>query len=140
MVTTTVLDKLTNQTYEIRSRFLFGADGARSSIMKQLDLPFDVKPGQEITMHFLVKTDLFHLVKLQTGNLHWLIQPDVEHPNWGWLGVARVVKPWTGWIFTMFPSLDYDPKSAPEPSEQQYLKRIQEFIGDDTPDAVKMVH
>jgi flavin-dependent dehydrogenase len=43
MVTTTVLDKLTNQTYEIRSRFLFGADGARSSIMKQLDLPLDVK-------------------------------------------------------------------------------------------------
>ena len=63
MVTTTVLDKLTNQTYKIRSRFLFGADGARSSIMKQLDLPLDVKPGQGIAMHFLVKADLSHHVK-----------------------------------------------------------------------------
>jgi 2-polyprenyl-6-methoxyphenol hydroxylase-like FAD-dependent oxidoreductase len=49
-VTTTVLDKLTNQTYKIRSRFLFGADGARSAIVKQLDLPLDAKPGQGIAM------------------------------------------------------------------------------------------
>ena len=136
--TTTVLDKLTNQTYKIRSRFLFGADGARSAIVKQLDLPLDAKPGQGIAMDFLVKTDLSHLVQFRTGNLHWLIQPDVQHPAWGWLGVARMVKPWTEWIFTMFPALDYDPESGPEPSEQDYLKRIKEFIGDDTPAEIIM--
>ena len=38
----------------------------------------------------------------------------------------------------MFPSLDYDPRSVPEPSEQQYLRRIKEFIGDDTPAEILM--
>jgi hypothetical protein len=73
-------------------------------------------------MDFLVKTDLSHPVKFRTGKLHWFIQLDVEHPAWGWLGVARMVKPWTEWIFTMFPLLDYDSASVPAPSEQDYLK------------------
>ena len=102
------------------------------SIVKQLEF-LDAKLGQGITMDFLVKTELSHKVKYRTGNLHWLIQPDVKHPDWGWLGVARMAEPWTEWIFTMCPALDYDPKFVPEPLEQDYLKRIKDFVGDDTP-------
>ena len=49
-----------------------------------------------------------------------------------------MVKPWAEWYLYNVPASDYDPKSAPEPSEQDYLNRIKEFIGDDTPAEVVM--
>ena len=132
-IISTVEDRVTGQQYRIRSRYLFGADGARSVIVKQLGLELQGKQSDNLAIDVLVKADLSHLVQHRKGNLHWLIQPDVEHPVWGWLGVARMVKPWHEWIFSLFPSIGYDPKTAARPSDEQYLRRVQEFIGDDTP-------
>lgn len=128
-----VEDVVTGQQYKIRSKYLFGADGARSVIVKQLGLELEGKAGNNLAIDVLVKTDLSHLVEHRKGNLHWLIQPNIEHPDWGWLGVARMVKPWHEWIFSLFPSLGYDPKTATRPSNEEYLRRVKEFIGDDTP-------
>ena len=128
-----VEDAVTGQRYKIRSKYLFGADGARSVIVKQLGLELEGRQSDNLAIDVLVKADLSHLVEHRKGNLHWLIQPDVEHPDWGWLGVARMVKPWHEWIFSLFPSLGYDPKTAVRPSIGDYLERVKEFIGDDTP-------
>jgi 2-polyprenyl-6-methoxyphenol hydroxylase-like FAD-dependent oxidoreductase len=132
-VISTVEDNVTGQQYKIRSKYLFGADGARSVIVKQLGLELQGRQSDNLAIDVLVKADLSHLVEHRKGNLHWLIQPDVEHPVWGWLGVARMVKPWHEWIFSLFPSIGYDPKTAARPSDQEYLKRVKEFIGDNTP-------
>ena len=129
-VLSTLRDKLTNQQYTIRSKYLFGADGARSVIMKQLGIPLEGKFKQGVATDVLVKVDLSHLAKTRSGNLHWLIQPDVEHPDYGWLGVARMVKPWHEWIFSLFPSIGAEMAQA---TESQYVNRIKQFIGDDTP-------
>ena len=132
-IISTVEDNVTGQQYKIRSKYLFGADGARSVIVKQLDLELQGRQSDNLAIDVLVKADLSHLVEHRKGNLHWLIQPDVEHPVWGWLGVARMVKPWHEWIFSLFPSIGYDPKTAARPSDEEYLGRVKEFIGDDTP-------
>lgn len=47
-VVATVEDKVTRQEYKIRSRFLFGADGGRSLVAKQLGLPFSKCPPGEM--------------------------------------------------------------------------------------------
>ena len=88
-IISTVEDNVTGQQYKIRSKYLFGADGARSVIVKQLGLELQGRQSDNLAIDVLVKADLSHLVEHRKGNLHWLIQPDVEHPVWGWLGVAQ---------------------------------------------------
>ena len=131
LITATVRDKLSNLQYKIRTKYLLGADGAQSRVMKQLDVPLIRKPGQGVAINVLVKTDLSHLVDSRKGNLHWIIQPDREHPDFGYMGLIRMVKPWDEWMFILFPNRDWD--SSIQPSNEQYLQRVRELIGDDTP-------
>ena len=129
-ITTTLRDNISRQILKIQSRFLFGADGARSSVLRQLDLPLIKEPTKGVAMNVLVKADLSHLMEYRMGNLHWIVQPDVEHPDFAFVGIVRMVKPWHEWIFIMLP----DPRAPPtfNPSEADYLKRVKEFIGDDS--------
>ncbi|KAL1980673.1 hypothetical protein VTN96DRAFT_3653 [Rasamsonia emersonii] len=131
LITATVRDNVSNLEYQVRTKYLFGADGARSQVVKQLDLPLSIKPGQGLAINVLVKADLSHLVEHRRGNLHWVMQPDREHPEFGWMGIVRMVKPWHEWMFIMFPNRDCDPQI--QPSKEEYLKRVKDFIGDDTP-------
>ncbi|EXJ87569.1 hypothetical protein A1O3_04529 [Capronia epimyces CBS 606.96] len=131
LITVHVHDNISKVDYSIRTKYLFGADGARSQIVKQLDLPLSVKPGQGMAINVLVKADLSHLVEHRRGNLHWVMQPDKEHPAFGWMGIVRMVKPWNEWMFILFPTRDTDPQISP--SKEEYLARVRDFIGDDTP-------
>ncbi|KAM5354646.1 hypothetical protein ACJ41O_001293 [Fusarium nematophilum] len=131
LITAVIRDKISNLEYKIKTKYLFGADGAQSQVVKQIDLPLIRKPGQGIAINVLVKADLSHLVDSRQGNLHWVAQPDREHPEFGWLGIVRMVKPWDEWMFILFPNRDCDPSI--QVSEEQYAQRIREFIGDDTP-------
>lgn len=130
LITSTVEDLLSRSKYEIESRFLFGADGARSQIVKQLNLPLMAKPGQGLAINVLVKADLSKLMENRMGNLHWILQPDVEHPDFAWIGIVRMVKPWNEWMFIFFPSPGAG--TTFKPTEAEYLKRVKEFIGDDS--------
>ena len=131
LYTVVVRDNLSNVEYKIRTKYLFGADGAQSRIVSQLGLPLSRKPGQGLAINVLVKTDLSHLVDSRKGNLHWAMQPDREHPEFGWMAVVRMVKPWDEWMFILFPNRDWDGKT--QPSHEEYLQRVRDFIGDDTP-------
>lgn len=125
----TVQDTLSSFEYKIQTKYLFGADGARSPIVKQLDLPLYAKPGQGLAINVLVKTDLSHLVQYRQGNLHYVFQLDRDHPDFGWWGIVRMVKPWNEWMFILFttPGTDF----GIQPSNEEYLKRVKELIGDD---------
>lgn len=129
-VASTVRDATTGTTYTIRSRFLFGCDGGRSTVVRQLDLPLIKKPGGGIALNVLVDADLSHLIKSRVGNLHWTIQPDRPHPKWGHMCIVRMVKAWHEWMFIILPEPDWDPKSG-EPTEEEYIARVRDFIGDD---------
>lgn len=89
-----VQDNLTKYTYQIRSKYLFGCDGARSNVLRQLQIPLIKKPGQGLAINLLIKVDLEHIVENRMGNLHWVMRPDGEGPVFGWSCIVRMVKPW----------------------------------------------
>lgn len=93
-IVSTVRDGLTGLEYRIRSKYLYAADGGRSQIVRQLDLPLIKQPGQGLAINVMIEADLSKLMDNRTGNLHMVMQPDQEHPAWGWWAVLRMVKPW----------------------------------------------
>lgn len=131
-VTVTVQDKVTGLTYAIEARYLLGADGARSRIVSQLELPMVRNPGGGPAINVQVRADLSHLMKTRTGNLHWVMQPDREHTGFAFFTVVRMVKPWTEWMFILFPLPGY-PLETNRPSLDDYGRSVRATIGDDTP-------
>jgi 2-polyprenyl-6-methoxyphenol hydroxylase-like FAD-dependent oxidoreductase len=93
-IVSTLHDKVLNKHYKVRSKYLFGADGARSRIMKQLQIPLIAEPGKGVAINVLIKADLTNLIANRMGNLHFILQPDRPHALFGWLCIARMVKPW----------------------------------------------
>ncbi|EAW15394.1 FAD binding domain protein [Aspergillus fischeri NRRL 181] len=124
-------DGVSGARYRVRTPYIFGADGARSQVVKQVELPLSVKPSQGLAINVLVKADLSHLMGSRPGNLHWILQPDEEHPEFGWMGIVRMVKAWDEWMFILFPTRGCDHDI--QPSLEEYRQRVQEFIGDNTP-------
>ncbi|KAK4502773.1 hypothetical protein PRZ48_006199 [Zasmidium cellare] len=128
-IRTTLHDNVINTDYTARSKYLFGADGARSRIARQLDLPMIKREGQGFAINILIEADLGHLMEHRKGNLHWVLTPDKEHPDFAWVACMRMVKPWHEWLCIIFPEPDAERK-AREPEE--YIQRVHEFIGDDS--------
>ena len=128
-VVTTLRDDLTGQEYQIRSKYLFGADGARSRVVSQLQLPLLGKAGGGPAINVLVRADLSHLVQHRKGNLHWVMQPDSLHRDFAQMAIVRMVKPWYEWMFILLPKPDWD---GSEPTNDQYLQQVQAFIGDES--------
>lgn len=128
-VDTTLLDLLTNQTFVIRSRLLFGADGARSNILTQAQIPLINPGGQGFAVNILFDADLTHLMSSRMGNLHWLLTPDKEFSEHAWIGCLRMIVPWTKWICVIFPHPTAERKLLPA---SDYVDRLKEWIGDDS--------
>ncbi|GAB7364080.1 hypothetical protein MBLNU230_g4632t1 [Neophaeotheca triangularis] len=130
-ITSTVRDEVSGLTYRIRSKYLFGADGARSVVMKQLDIPLIKEPGQGLAINILVDADLSKHLRFRTGNLHYIVQPESEHPAWGWSCILRMVKAWNQWMFIVLCEPGFQDYSV-RPSHDEYMSRIREWIGDDS--------
>ncbi|KUI53234.1 2,4-dichlorophenol 6-monooxygenase [Cytospora mali] len=126
-----VQDDLSNKKYKIQTRFLFGCDGARSQVVRELAIPLIKKPGQGLALNVLVKADMAHLIPNRTGNLHWVFLPEKDYPPWCWASLVRMVKPWKEWMFICMPvpgadvSIDHF-----SPSKEEVVPRIKEIIGD----------
>lgn len=128
-ILSTIRDEVTHREFVIRSRYLFGADGARSQVMRTLQIPLIRKPGQGLAWNVLVDCDLSTHMKVRTGNLHWVFQPERPYPDYAWSGLIRMVKPWHEWMFIIFPLPD---KPYVEPSREEWMRRVREIIGDDS--------
>ncbi len=126
---TRLRDDMSGHEYSVRCKYLFAADGARSRIVKQLDLPLDSKPGGGVAINVLVRADLSHLIKHRRGNLHWVMQPDQPHCAFGQMAIVRMVKPWYEWMFILLPKPGWD---GLEPTREEYLRQVQNFIGDES--------
>ena len=130
-VTTILKDRIMGYTFQVKSKYLFGADGARSNIARQLGLPMIKRPGQGFAINVLIEADMSHLMEHRKGNLHWILQPGVDHPEWAWIGCFRMVKPWHEWLCIIFPAPGAERVVQ---SEEVYLERVKEMIGDDSVD------
>jgi 2-polyprenyl-6-methoxyphenol hydroxylase-like FAD-dependent oxidoreductase len=130
-ITSTILDKFTGQTYQISSKYLFGCEGARSPIMRQLDIPLLRQPSQGLAFNIIVNIDLSKHVETCMGNLHWCLTPEIEHPPWGFAAVVRAVKPWNQWMFVVLPQPGYDDFKT-VPTHEEIIPRLRQWIGDDS--------
>ncbi|RZU33930.1 FAD-dependent oxidoreductase [Blastococcus saxobsidens] len=96
-VTTTVRDRLTGAEYAIRSKYLVGADGARSKVAADLDLPFEGPGAVAGALSIVFEADLSRFVAHRPSVLYWMLQPGAEKEGVG-LGVLRMIKPWGEWM------------------------------------------
>lgn len=125
-VTSHLRDDLTGHEYTVRSRYLVGADGARSQIVEELGLPIEGEMGRAGTVYARFHADLTTLVEHRPSILHRILVP-----AFGEIGMStlRAVKPWTDWIAGWGYDVD---GPAPDLSADHALHRIRAMIGDDT--------
>lgn len=130
-VTTTLFDKILQQEFRVRSRFLAGADGARSKVVEQLGLPIFDKPGGGMALNVLYEADLSHTVAGAEGLLHLCRAESADEDSVFILGVNRMIRPWHEWLMLLFvkPGVEevtLDPKIV--------TKRVQELLGSEAPE------
>ena len=124
-VTARIRDRLTGGEFDIRARYMIGADGARSRIVEKLGIPLTGMSGLGDVFNVLCDVDLEHHVRFRHGSLYSVIQPGSS--QWAPVGVFRMVKPWNQWLVGLIvpPTAD-----RPEPTQEEFKQRIQELIGD----------
>lgn len=127
-VTTQLEDRTTGERYEVRSRYVIGADGGQSPIAEALALPLSGTPGIAPALNVRFHADLSRYVAHRPGSLYWIMQPDRE----GSMGNAmlRMVRPWTEWVIG-FVHLG---ASVADLSEEQIVRAVRDIIQDDTID------
>jgi 2-polyprenyl-6-methoxyphenol hydroxylase-like FAD-dependent oxidoreductase len=126
LIVSRLVDDLTGTEYSVRSKYLFGADGGRSQIMRELAIPLIRKPGQGLAINVLVDVDMTEYVEARKGNLHWVFQPETEYEDYAWSGLIRMVKPWHEWMFILFPKPELEYK---EPTMEQWEARCRKIVG-----------
>ncbi|HST63918.1 MAG TPA: FAD-dependent monooxygenase [Mycobacteriales bacterium] len=118
-VTTIVRDRLTGADYTIRSRYLIGADGARSKIAADLDLPMEGPGAVGGALGIIFEADLSRFVAHRPSVLYWMLQPGAEREGVG-LGVLRMIKPWHEWMLMW----GYEVAAGPPTFTDEFIREL----------------
>jgi 2,4-dichlorophenol 6-monooxygenase len=118
-VTTTVRDRLTGAQYTIRSKYLIGADGARSQVAADLDLPFEGPGAVAGALGIIFEADLSRFVAHRPSVLYWMLQPGAEREGVG-LGVLRMIKPWHEWMLMW----GYEVAAGPPELTDEFIREL----------------
>jgi 2,4-dichlorophenol 6-monooxygenase len=125
-VTTRLRDRYTGVETAWRSDFLVGADGARSKIVEDLDLPMAGTMGRASTAYVQFRTDLSQYAAHRPSILYWIFNSESSFGEIG-MGLLRAVRPWTDWIA----GWGFDPDLGdPDFSEPALRERIRGLVGD----------
>ena len=125
-VTVFLRERLTGREYTVRARYLIGADGARSSIAEQIDLPVEGQMARAGTVYTIFEADLARYAERRPSILNWIVSPDASFGEIG-MGLLRAVVPWTRWIAGW--GFDIS-KGDPDLSNDFVVNRIKTLIGD----------
>ena len=96
-VTVQVRDRLRGDEYEIRARYVIGADGGRSQVAEDIGLPLQGRMGVGGSINIVFEADLSHLVADRPSVLYWVLQPGADVGGIG-AGLVRMVRPWHRWL------------------------------------------
>jgi 2,4-dichlorophenol 6-monooxygenase len=129
-VTALARDRVGGDTYEIRAKYLLGADGGRSLVAQQLGLPFEGQADIAGSMNIVFEADLSHLVAHRPSVLYWVLQPGSNIGGIG-MGLVRMVRPWNEWLIVWGYDID---GPAPEVSDEEARRIAHNLIGDDRVD------
>jgi 2,4-dichlorophenol 6-monooxygenase len=118
-VTTTVRDRLTGAEFTIRSRYLVGADGARSSVAETAGLPMEGPGAVAGAVSIVFEADLSRFVEHRPSVLYWMLQPGAEKEGVG-LGVLRMIRPWREWMLMW----GYDVADGPPEFTDGFIREL----------------
>lgn len=127
-VTVTVRDRLLDETFYIRAKYLIGADGGRSQVAQDIGLPMVGKMGVGGSMNITFKADLSRYVAHRPSVLYWVLQPGSDVGGIG-MGLVRMVRPWNEWLIVWGYDIDQPP---PEMSDDFARGVVHALVGDDT--------
>jgi 2,4-dichlorophenol 6-monooxygenase len=119
-VTVTVRDRLSGHHYEIRAKYVIGADGGRSQVAEDIGLPFEGQMDVAGSMNIVFHADLTHLVEHRPSVLYWVLQPGSDIGGIG-MGLVRTVRPWDEWLIVWATtSTSRRPSSTTRPRSESF--------------------
>jgi 2,4-dichlorophenol 6-monooxygenase len=123
-VTARLLDRLTEEEFQVRAKFMIGADGARSKVVEQLGISLVGQHGLGDAINVYCEIDLDDSMEHRQASLYAVIQPGSS--LWAPVAVFRMVRRWDRWLVALIV-----PESAdkPEPSASDIQARIRELVG-----------
>ena len=125
-VTVTLRDNISGHTYTQRTRYLIGADGARSQIAEDIGLEISGELARAGTVYARFDADLSQYVAHRPSILHWIMNPAAGFGEIG-MGLLRAVRPWDQWIA----GWGFDLKNgAPDLDHGRALEKIRALVGD----------
>ncbi|MDJ0638675.1 MAG: FAD-dependent monooxygenase [Paracoccaceae bacterium] len=125
-VTTTLRDRLSGREFEVRSKYLVGADGGNSLVAEHVDTPIEGKMGVGGSMNILFKADLSKYVAHRPSVLYWVMQPGADVGGIG-MGLVRMIRPWNEWLIVWGYDIN---EPAPEVDEAFATGVARQLVGD----------
>lgn len=124
-VTTKVLNRVTGTEHTIRSKYLIGADGARSQVAADIGLPLEGQMDIAGSMNITFTADLSRLVGHRPSALYWVLSPGANVGGIG-AGLVRMVRPWNEWLIVW----GFDiAQGTPEVSEDEARQIVRTLVG-----------
>ncbi len=120
-----VRDRLTGHEYTIRCRYLVGADGARSKVAADIDLPFEGAMDIAGSMNITFKADISQYVDHRPSVLYWVIQPGSNVGGIG-TGLVRMVRPWDEWLIVWGYDINEEP---PHLDDAEAARIVRDLLG-----------
>ncbi|KGM27427.1 hypothetical protein KS18_15015 [Photorhabdus luminescens] len=96
-ITVTAFDRLEKREYQIRAKYLIGADGARSKVCSDAQLPMKGELNLAGCINIFFDADLSALVSHRPGALFLIFNNEAISGGIG-LGALRMVRPWKEWL------------------------------------------
>jgi 2,4-dichlorophenol 6-monooxygenase len=125
-VTTTCRDRLSGREFEIRSKYLIGADGGNSLVAEHAGLPFEGEMGVGGSMNIVFRADLSKYVAHRPSVLYWVMQPGSDVGGIG-MGLVRMVRPWNEWLIVWGYDINEEPPVVDEALATQVARQL---VGD----------
>jgi 2,4-dichlorophenol 6-monooxygenase len=127
-VTVRVRDRVTEQEFRIRARYVLGADGGRSQVAADVGLPFEGQMDLAGSMNIVFHADLSAYVEHRPSVLYWVLQPGADIGGIG-LGLVRMVRPWNEWLIVWGYDISQPP---PDVNDEMAIRIVHQLVGDDT--------
>ena len=127
-VTVQVRDRVTDQEFRIRAKYVLGADGGRSAVAADIGLPFEGEMDLAGSMNIVFHADLSAYVEHRPSVLYWILQPGSDIGGIG-MGVVRMVRPWNEWLTIWGYDINQPP---PDVDDEMATRIVHELVGDDT--------
>lgn len=125
-VTVILRDVLAGREYQLRARYLVGADGAKSKVMDDAGLKVEGQLARAATAYVLFTADLTRYVAHRPSILYWMVTSDASFGEIG-MGLLRAIEPWNQWIAGW--GFDMS-KGEPDFSPEEIKRKVRALVGD----------